>query len=183
MWKFHYQVTMSNHFTLWPTLDNGQPANPTSLTTQSLDTVDGTQGGMNVTPRADGYTVGYLTGDGVPPNGLPVTSGVQFPLGAVAGDYCLRVDYFPNRLFRYDSRRWVKIEDKVRTNLNNGPTNDTLRSGFVNNTYTTSTTDLGNIPQRQSLSQILRPRADNGDQKGFQDPNPPPDTQPGQKSS
>jgi hypothetical protein len=166
-----------------PTLDNGQPANPTSLTNQSLDTVDGTQGGMNVTPRADGYTVGYLTGDGVPPNGLPITSGVQFPLGAVAGDYCLRLDYFPNRLFRYDSRRWVKIEDKVRTNLNNGPTNDTLRSGFVNNTYTTSTTDLGNIPQRQSLSQILKPRADNGDQKGFQDPNTPPDTQPGQKSS
>ena len=166
-----------------PTLDNGQPANPTSLTTLDGVSVDGTQGGMNVTPKADGYTVGYLTGDGVPPNGLPVTSGVQFPLGAVAGDYCLRVDYFPNRLFRYDSRRWVKIEDKVRTNLNNGPANDTLRSGFVNNTYTTSTKDLGNIPQRQSLSQILRPRADNGDQKGFQDPNPPPDTQPGQKSS
>ncbi len=36
-------------------------------------------------------------------------------------------------MFRYDSRRWVKIEDKVRTNLNNGPTNDTLRSSFVNN--------------------------------------------------
>ena len=166
-----------------PTLDNGQPANPIGLTNNSGDTVDGTEGGMNVTPRADGYTVGYLTGDGIPPNGLPITSGVQFPLGAVAGDYCLRVDYFPNRLFRYDSRRWVKIEDKVRTNLNNGPTNDTLRSGFVNNTYTTPTTDLGNIPQRQSLSQILRPRADNGDQSGFQDPNPPPATQPGQKSS
>lgn len=166
-----------------PTLDNGQPANPESLTNQSSDTVDGTQGGMNVTPKADGYTVGYLTGDGVPPNGLPVTSGVQFPLGAVSGDYCLRVDYFPNRLFRYSGTKWIKIEDKVRTNLNNGVGNDTLRSGFVNNTYTTSTTDLGNIPQRQSLSQILRPRADNGDQKGFQDPNPPPATQPGQKSS
>jgi hypothetical protein len=166
-----------------PTLDNGQPANPIGLTNNSGDTVDGTEGGMNVTPRADGYTVGYLTGDGIPPNGLPITSGVQFPLGAVAGDYCLRVDYFPNRLFRYDSIRWVKIEDKVRTNLNNGPTNDTLRSGFVNNTYTTPTTDLGNIPQRQSLSQILKPRADNGDQNGFQDPNPPPATQPGQKSS
>jgi hypothetical protein len=165
------------------TVDGGQPANPTSLTTLDGVSVDGTQGGMNVTPEADGYTVGYLTGDGVPPNGLPVTSGVQFPLGAVSGDYCLRVDYFPNRLFRYSGTRWVKIEDKVRTNLNNGPANDTLRSGFVNNTYTTPTTDLGNIPQRQSLSQILRPRADNGDQKGFLDPKPPPDTQPGQKSS
>ena len=166
-----------------PTLADGQPANPVSLTTDSNVTVDGTQGGMNITPQADGYTVGYLTGDGVPPNGLPVVTGVQFPLNPVAGDYCLRLDYFPNRLFRYDSRRWVKIEDKVRTNLNNGPTNDTLRSSFVNNTYTTRTTDMGNIPSRQSLSEILRPRADNGDQNGFQDPNPYPNTQPGQKSS
>jgi hypothetical protein len=166
-----------------PTLADGQPANPVSLTTDSNVTVDGTQGGMNITPQADGYTVGYLTGDGVPPNGLPVVTGVQFPLNPSAGDYCLRLDYFPNRLFRYDSRRWVKIEDKVRTNLNNGPTNDTLRSSFVNNTYTTRTTDMGNIPSRQSLSEILRPRADNGDQNGFQDPNPYPNTQPGQKSS
>ena len=127
---------------------------------------------------------GYLTGsDDIAPNGLPVTPGVAFPPNPVAGAYVLRLDYKPNRLFRYDGVRWVKIEDKVRTNLNNGATNDTLRSGFVNNTYTTPTTDLGNIPQRQSLSQILRPRADNGDQSGFQDPNPPPATQPGQKSS
>ena len=166
-----------------PTLSDGQPANPVSLSTDSNVTVDGTQGGMNITPQADGYTIGYLTGDGVPPNGLPVVTGVQFPLNPVSGDFCLRLDYFPNRLFRYDSRRWVKIEDKVRTNLNNGATNDTLRSSFVNNTYTTRTTDMGNIPSRQSLSEILRPRADNGDQNGFQDPNPYPPTQPGQKSS
>jgi hypothetical protein len=166
-----------------PTLADGQSANPVSLTTASNVTVDGTQGGMNITPQADGYTVGYLTGDGVPPNGLPVVTGVQFPLNPSAGDYCLRLDYFPNRLFRYDSRRWVKIEDKVRTNLNNGATNDTLRSSFVNNTYTTPTTDIGNIPSRQSLSEILRPRADNGDQSGNKNPNPYPLTQPGQKSS
>ena len=166
-----------------PTLTDGQPANPVSLSTDSNVTVDGTQGGMNITPQADGYTIGYLTGDGVPPNGLPVVTGVQFPLNPVSGDFCLRLDYFPNRLFRYDSRRWVKIEDKVRTNLNNGATNDTLRSSFVNNTYTTRTTDMGNIPSRQSLSEILRPRADNGDQDGFQDSNPYPNTQPGQKSS
>jgi hypothetical protein len=52
----------------------------------------------------------------------------------VTGDYFLRLDYVPNRLFRYDSRRWVKIEDGLRTNLTPGPTNTTQRSGFVNNT-------------------------------------------------
>lgn len=151
-----------------PTLDDGQPADPDgNLLTR-------------VTPKDDGYTVGYLTGDGVPPNGLPVTPGVSFPTNPATGDYCLRLDYFPNRLFRYNGRRWVKIEEKVRTDLNNGPSNNTLRSSFVNNTYTVPTTDMGNIPSRQSLSQILKPRADNGDQGGDLPPNPRPPTAPGQ---
>jgi hypothetical protein len=156
-------------FYILPT-QNGEPANPASLGTDSEVTVDGTQGGMNVTPKADGYTVGYLTGDGIAPNGLPVTPGVSFPPNPVSGDYALRLDYKPNRLFRYDGARWVKIEDNVRTNLNNGPVNKTLRSSFVNNTATVNTKDLGNIPSRQSLSEILKPRADNGDQGGFLPP-------------
>ena len=160
-------------FFILPTVD-GQPANPVGLDASSGTTVDGTQGGTDVAPVANGYTVGYLTGDGVPPNGLPVVTGVAFPSMAVDGDYCLRLDYFPNRLFRYSGRRWIKIEDKVRTDLNNGPANETQRSGFVNNTYTVRTNDIGNIPSRQSLSDILKPRADNGDQGGNLPPNPPP---------
>jgi hypothetical protein len=148
-------------FYILPTQD-GQPANPEGLTADGSTTVDGTQGGMNVTPKSDGYTIGYLTGDGIAPNGLPVTPGVSFPVNPVAGDYCLRLDYRPNRLFRYDGARWIKIEDKVRTDLNNGPDNKTLRSSFVNNTTTVNTTDRGAIPSRQSLSEILKPRADNG---------------------
>jgi hypothetical protein len=165
-----YDVTK---FYIEPTTGTGEPANPTSLYNNSETTIDGTQGGMDVTPRGDGYTMGYLTGDGVAPNGLPVIPGVNFPTNPVAGDYCLRLDYKPNRLFRFNGRAWIRIEDKVRTNLDNGPENKTLRSGFVNNTYTTKTTDMGNIPQRQSLSQALKPLADNGDQGGNLPPNPP----------
>ena len=167
-----------------PTLADGSPANPSTLTTGDGTTVDGTQGGMDVTPSSPGYTKGYLTGDTVP-NGAPVTTGVAFPLSPVDGDYCLRLDYFPNRLFRYNStvKRWAKIEDGVRTNLNNGPTNNTLRSSFVNNTYTVRTTDMGSIPSRQSLSEALKPKADNGDQGGNLPSSSYPNTQPGQKSS
>lgn len=165
----------ASKFYIVPTV-NGEPANPLSLTADDTDvTVDATVGGMDVTPKADGYTLGYLTGDGIAPNGLPVTPGVAFPPAPLQGDYALRLDYQPNRLFRYDGKRWVKIEDRVRTDLNNGPENKTLRSGFVNNTYTVPTTDMGNIPSRQSLSEILRPRADNGDQGGdITPPNPRP---------
>lgn len=153
-------------FYIMPTQD-GQPANPDSLSADQTVTVDGSQGGESVTPKDLGYVMGYLVGDGMAPNGLPVTPGVSFPLNPVSGDYCLRLDYKPNRLFRFDGARWIKIEDKVRTDLNNGPLNKTLRSGFVNNTDTVQTTDLGRIPSRQSLSEILKPRADNGDDGGF----------------
>jgi hypothetical protein len=175
-------------FYIFPTNPDGTPGDPTSITVDDTGiTVDSTNvnsADQAVTPRADGYTMGYLTGDGIAPNGLPVTPGVTFPNNPQTGQYCLRLDYWPNRLFRYDGRRWIKIEDKVRTDLTNGPSNNTLRSTFVNNTYTVPTTDQGNIPSRQSLSDLLRPEADNGNQGGNISPaNPYPGTQPGQPSS
>jgi len=115
-----------------------------------------------VSPTSDGYLVGYLTGNEYPPNGLPVTPGVSFPVNPREGDYALRLDYSPNRLFRYDGARWVKVEDNVRTEmtyLNND--NTTQRSSFVNNRATVETTDRGTIPSKQSLSQLLKPEADN----------------------
>lgn len=157
-----YDITK---FYIVPTLTNGQPAlaQEVGMTTDSGTTVDGTQGGQGTSPRAEGYTLGYLTGsDEIAPNGLPVTPGVTFPPEPVAGQYVLRLDYKPNRLFRYDGIRWVKIEDSVRTNLNNSQDNKTLRSSFVNNPDTVNTTDRGAIPSRQSLSDLLKPRADNG---------------------
>jgi hypothetical protein len=149
-------------FYILPTYENGQPASDGLTADNTQVSVDGTQGGEGTTPRADGYTLGYLTGDGIAPNGLPVTPGVSFPSNPVVGDYALRLDYFPNRLFRYDGAAWVKIEDKVRTGLDYASDAQTLRASFVNNTATVSTTDRGNIPSRQSLSEILKPRADNG---------------------
>ena len=159
---------------------------PTVYTTGETITVDSTfinSSEAAVSPRANGYTLGYLTGDGIAPNGLPVTPGISFPINPFEGQYALRLDYFPNRLFRYNGNAWVKIEDNVRTNLTNGPSNQTLRSSFVNNTYTVPTTDVGNIPSRQSLSEILKPRADNGDDSGHKPANPRPGTQPGQSNN
>ena len=171
-------------FYIFPTNPDGTPADPNSITIdETLPTADSTgtnSADASQTPRSDGYTLGYLTGDGIAPNGLPVTPGVSFPVNPQQGEYALRLDYFPNRLFRYDGNRWIKIEENVRTDLTNGPGNNTLRSSFVNNEYTVATTDMGNIPSRQSLSEILRPRADNGDDNGNKPANPRPGTYPGQ---
>lgn len=112
--------------------------------------------------KSPNYTVkGYLSGDGEPPNGLPVTTGISFPAAPAEGDYCLRVDYMPNRLFRYDGRRWIKIEDSVRTNLTHGvDSNHTLRNSFVNNPNTFVDKNGNTHDEKQNLNEVLRPRAD-----------------------
>lgn len=174
-------------FYIWPTNPDGTPGDPASISIDNSNiTADLTGDNTSqqvLTPSGNGYTMGYLTGDGIAPNGLPVTPGVSFPNNPTEGDFCLRLDYWPNRLFRFNGRRWLKIEENVRTDLTNGPDNNTLRSTFVNNTYTVPTTDQGNIPSRQSLSELLKPRADNGNDNGNKPSDPYPLTQPGQRSS
>lgn len=153
-------------FYIYPTTETGQPQDPIGVdidnTNVTVDNTGITSDTGAATPTSDGYTLGYLTGDGVAPNGLPVTPGVAFPLNPKEGEYALRLDYYPNRLFRFNGASWTRIEDGVRTDLSNGPNNKTLRSSFVNNTGTVSTTDRGNVPSRQSLSELLKPKADNG---------------------
>ena len=115
------------------------------------------------------YYVGYLTGDGIPPDGAPYGFGIAFPPAAVQGEFFLRTDYLPNRLFRYNGRHWIKFEDNVRMTTNtqgNSQTTDptkvrkTQKAGFVNNTSTA--TIAGQVVQeRQALSQVLKARADN----------------------
>ena len=116
------------------------------------------------------YYVGYLTEDGIPPNGKPYGFGAQFPQGAVDGEFFLRTDYFPNRLFRYNGSRWVKFEDNVRavpTDGNNNPQgmvgDDNTQSQlgtFINNSKK-NTIGGTEIEERQSLSKALKPKADN----------------------
>jgi len=161
-------------FYILPTGPNGEPTSAGLTADNTTNTVDGTQTGEGITPKGFGYAQGYLTGSTHAPNGLPVTPGVQFPPTPVTGDYCLRLDYFPNRLFRFDGRIWLAITDNVRTDLDYATQALTQRASFVNNTYTVPTTDVGNIPSRQSLSQILEIKPDNGDQGGGLPPNPRP---------
>jgi len=112
------------------------------------------------TPASSHYGF-YLDGDGVAPNGNPAGFGINFPTtGVDKGDYFLRTDYLPNRLFRYDGTRWVKIEDSVRITHSNTDTRSTQKTGFVNNN-TSSTINGLTVEQRQSLEDALKPKADN----------------------
>lgn len=161
-------------FYILPTTPEGESASAGLTADNTTNTVDGTQTGEGISPDGFGYVQGYLTGSTHAPNGLPVTPGVQFPPTPILGDYCLRLDYFPNRLFRFNGSRWIAITDNVRTDLDYATQALTQRASFVNNTYTVPTTDIGNIPSRQSLSKILEIKPDNGDQGGGLPPNPRP---------
>jgi len=105
---------------------------------------------------------GWLSGNGLAPNDLPVISGTSFPANPTVGTYSLRLDYTPNRLFRWDGNRWMKIEDNVRTNITNGAADNlTQRNSFINN-INTYTDVRGNVQlSKQSLHQVLKPKIDN----------------------
>jgi|TARA_R110000803_G_scaffold55676_2_gene112675 hypothetical protein len=110
------------------------------------------------TPSKEGYN-GYILGDGIAPNGEQFGFGISFPAQSDKGDYFLRTDFLPNRLFRRDNSRWVKMEDNIRMTLTNTDTRSTQKGTFVNNTKT-STIAGESVTERQSLSTALKPKAD-----------------------
>jgi len=114
---------------------------------------------INQTPDRAGYD-GYLLGDGLAPNGEAFGSGILFPTGSIEGDYYLRTDFMPNRLFRFNGSRWIKMEDNVRMTLSNSNNRQTQKTTFINNTNTNEVCGE-TIVERQSLSKALRPKADN----------------------
>jgi hypothetical protein len=125
------------------------------------------------TPTKNLY-VGYLSGNGVPPNAFSFTQGINFPTDPATGAFCLRTDYLPNVMYRFDSKHWIMYEDNVRMTMNNFGAQDvgagqyfegkaireTQKKSFVNNTNT-STVNGKVIVERQALSKALKPKADN----------------------
>ncbi len=96
----------------------------------------------NAMPLRTGYT-GYLFGDGFPPNGYVFGQGIRFPQEVAKDDYFLRLDFLPNRLFKFNGQRWLKVEDNVRMTMTNTNTRQTLKTSFVNNTKFMYTDEVG----------------------------------------
>jgi hypothetical protein len=125
-------------------------------------------------PETNEYHYGDITmGDGVPPNGIPFSSGIAFPIAPADGQFHLRTDFRPQRLFRFNGARWVKFEDNVRMTMNNLGQSDvesgnrfegkevreTLLTGFINNPKVNKISGK-DIKEKQSLAKALRPKAD-----------------------
>ena len=118
------------------TLQVDDEGKPELVTTDITDLDASTQNEMadriNQTSESTGYD-GYLLGDGLAPNGEVFGHGISFPTGSAKGDYFLRTDFMPNRLFRFDGQRWVKMEDSLRMTLTNTDTRNTMKTKFINN--------------------------------------------------
>lgn len=108
----------------------------------------------------DKPVVDYMSGDGLPPNGLNVVgSGESFPItGVQNGDYFLRTDFSPNRLFQKDGNRWVKIETDQRGAW--AAANKVLTS-FISNDNITNNSDRTTAPEKTNLSKVVKPKTDN----------------------
>ena len=145
------------------TLQVDKSGKPEMVTTD-INNLDISQQGLladrvNQTPERSGYD-GYLLGDGIAPNGEAFGHGGSFPLNQIKGDYFLRTDFMPNRLFRFDGQRWTKMEDNVRVDMSNTDTKNTQKGKFINNS---TTTNIGGetVKERQPVSKALKPRSDN----------------------
>ena len=106
-------------------------------------------------PRSFGYSTGYLDGTAEAPNGFPTGAGISFPQNPQVGDYYLRIDYFPQILYRWNGRLWVRISTNVRTETGFTQLDQSQLSGFINDISETKLTDGTYVPQRQALSTIL----------------------------
>jgi len=145
-----------------PLNPDGSPGDPTGQTASSNLSASSSKTYASQQVTTPNVAIpAYLGGDGTAPNGFNVTAGTSFPSNPTIGQYALRTDYVPNRLFRYDGLRWLKVEDNVRADLTPGSTNKTLRSTFVNDNTTYTNQEGETLPTRQSLSKALTPKADN----------------------
>jgi len=148
----------TSHFYTLALDDEGRPeirtADQDDINASDTNTADEVFG----KPDRLGYK-GYLIGLDEAPNGAAFGSGISFPMDSANGDYYLRSDFMPKRLFRYDGQRWVKVTDDVRETLSNTDTRKTQLGTFVNNT---NTNEIGGeeVQERQSITKALRAKPD-----------------------
>ena len=186
----------TQYYTIQRNIDSGSPelitadgsASLASLQTQATDEngnlvydnngdpvyVGFTASTVFKSPEVNEYHYGNVeVGDGIPPNGIPFSSGIAFPMAPSEGQFHLRTDFRPQRLFRFNGTRWVKYEDNVRMTMSNLGESDTgvggmfagkdvrqtQLTGFINNDAVAKIQNK-DVKEKQSLSKALRPKAD-----------------------
>jgi hypothetical protein len=111
----------------------------------------------------------YFSGDGAPPNYSPdlsqdlppdgplVGAGVSFPPGMTDGQYYLRIDYYPERLFQKQGNCFKLIEENV---LKNWTAYNRVLDTFIDGVSDTVLSDGTVVSEKQPLSTVLTQKVD-----------------------
>ena len=103
------------------------------------------------------HLFGQPTTDDEYDHGEVLDRGDQFPQMPNDGDYFVREDFSPNRLFVYRGSRWQRLYDNVNDTTWTDRTFNA--SGFIENLATT-VVDNKEVPERQALSDVIKPKSD-----------------------
>jgi hypothetical protein len=99
-------------------------------------------------------------------DGGTVLSGQSFPSAPNAGDFFIRSDFQPNRLFVYRETRWVRLYD----NIDNRTWSDrTFNASTFINSEQTDVDKFEEYNSRQSITDAVLPRSDFDDDTGIND--------------
>lgn len=111
----------------------------------------------------------YFSGDGAPPNWSPdlnqdltpsgplVGAGVSFPTNMQDGQYYLRIDYTPERLFQKQGNCYKLIEVNV---LKSWTAYNRVLDTFIDNNNDTAFADGTIVPEKQAVSQVMKQKVD-----------------------
>lgn len=93
------------------------------------------------------------------PEGLQIVGqGVTFPVAGINdGEYFLRTDFTPHRVFQKSGTKWIKVSDRPRQTW--AAANKVLTT-FINNTANTTNTDGTVTPERTNMSKVVKPKTD-----------------------
>jgi hypothetical protein len=104
------------------------------------------------------YNYFMWTGDGIPPNGKALSGmGDEFPTNLNDGDFFLRTDFTPDRLFRKEGKKFLKIEDDMRYKWT---AYNRVLDTFIDNKSTDVHSDGSVKKQKTALSKVLKPKVD-----------------------
>lgn len=106
----------------------------------------------------DNPLIYYGTGDGIPPNSIPLLGeGDEFPEDMEDDDYFLRTDFEPEALFRKDGCKYIRVEVDMRRPWT---AQNQLLDSFIDNDNITEHDDGTTEPERQALSKVVLPGAE-----------------------
>lgn len=90
-------------------------------------------------------------------HGEVLQQGDQFPISPNEGEYFVRTDFTPNRLFVRRGSKWHRLYDNITEQTWSDRTYNA--SQFINNDATT-VVDNKEQPEKQALSQVVKPKSD-----------------------